>query len=126
MTHNKQNTEYVPPSKTIEKNDLNRLKELSIKLRRWHERLCGDNYGVVWENSNGKCYYVSYSGGRRCINNLGKKLKSEIIKIMSKYEHLVFYIQGDPRGPALYLIHKNEVDSTLPLASQYYKGQPIT
>ena len=101
------------------------LIRLSRRLRRWHERLCGDSYGVVEEEEDGRCFFLTYEGHRYRVRNMGRAAERRVAEIMAKFPELVYYIQGDPRGPALYILNKEDVDPALPLASQYLKGEPI-
>jgi len=77
------------------------LASLADALHRWHERLCTDTE----EEDSGRCYIVNgWSGRRFPTRNTGKRIRTQVARILTRYPALRFYEQGDPRGCALYIV----------------------
>lgn len=102
------------------------LRRISMALHRWHEYECGiDNGGIERDETTGKCFWYNAMTGKRSPHrdNETPALK-RLDKIMKRYPQLRAYVQGDPRGCALYLLRpqdapKGEEDS------HYSRGIPV-
>lgn len=119
----------------ISDNDARALRRISMTLRRWHELECGsgnDHYSfaikrdeatqkpyiVRWRNSDSKAYRVPTPDRER---GALKRLAA----IMARYPALQSYVQGDPRGCALYLLRPGDVPAGEDVGSYYSRGVAV-
>ena len=98
------------------------LRRISMTLHRWHELECGDGndyaswciargkkIGKVFEyDDNGKPYierhaHTSNTPTYTLIPDRERGARKRLAAIMANYPKLTAYIQGDPRGCALYI-----------------------
>ena len=86
--------------------DAEALRRISMTLRRWFERECGDDNGCIErDETTGKAYWLSsYNGRRSPIADRETGARKRLAAIMAKYPTLTAYVQGDPRGCALYIL----------------------
>ena len=94
--------------------DAQALRRISMTLRRWHEMGCGNGRGYIerdkktgapyWYNANAR--YLSANDPRAYtrIPDREKGALKRLAAIMARYPHLKAYVQGDPRGCALYIL----------------------
>jgi hypothetical protein len=103
------------------------LRRISLQLHRWHELECGiDNGAVERDETTGKTYWYDSMSGRRspCPDRETKALK-RLEKIMECYPTLRAYVQGDPRGCALYILRPGDVPDGANADSYYNHGVPV-
>ena len=110
------------------------LRRISMQLHRWHELECGvDNGGVERDEQTGKTYWYNAMTGRRtpCADREtgARKRLDAIIAArnarcvgQSSWAEISAYIQGDPRGAALYLIRSADVPKGESVDSYYTRG----
>jgi len=124
------------------------LRRISMTLQRWHERECGtDNGCIERDEETGKPYWVSewggqWSTGKRCrtaIPDREKGAHKRLAAILRKcnerrfiddaasvhqpnMDDLTAYIQGDPRGAALYIIRPDDVPEGCDVNAYYSRG----
>jgi len=114
-----------------------KLRKISMTLQRWHELECGIDGGCIERNEAGKPFWRSeYSGKLSPIADREKGAKKRLGHIigmrntrewaflgwpMSQVE-IKPYIQGDPRGAALYLIRPDDVPEGKNVDSYYSRG----
>ena len=114
-----------------------KLRKISMTLQRWHELECGIDGGCVERDEAGKPFWRSeYSGKLSPIADREKGAKKRLGHIigmrntrewaflgwpMSQVE-IKPYIQGDPRGAALYLIRPDDVPEGENVESYYSRG----
>lgn len=86
------------------------LRRISMQLHRWHELECGvDNGGVERDEKTGKCiWYNAMTGTRFPHRDMETPALKRLDKIMKRYPQIRAYVQGDPRGCALYLLRAND------------------
>lgn len=98
------------------------LRRISMTLHRWHELECGvGNGGVERDETTGKTYWYNAMTGRRTPTpDRETGALRRLAAIMTKYPHLMFYVQGDPRGAALYIIPKDKLGDKAP--DSYYSS----
>lgn len=100
------------------------LRRISMTLHRWHELECGDGNGCIErDETTGKTYWLNSMSGRRYPTpdretGAIKRLK----EIMSRYPTLGYYIQGDPRGAALYILRPGDVPAGCDADAYYSRG----
>jgi hypothetical protein len=100
------------------------LRRIAMQLHRWHELECGvDNGGVERDENTGKCYwYSSHTGKRYPTADRETGALKRLSKIMARYPDLSSYVQGDPRGAALYLLYPGCVPAGADPDSYYSRG----
>lgn len=122
-------------------NDYEALRRISMTLHRWHELECGDsNNYASWsierdgDEPDSKPFMVRHPYGRN-----GEPTKStrepiadretgahkRLAAIMSRHPTLQAYVQGDPRGCALYIIRPSDVIEGSSIDSYYSRGIAI-
>lgn len=81
------------------------LRRIAMTLHRWHEKECGDGYGCIErDETTGKAYWLNSMTGRRyAIADRENGAKKRLAAIAARFPALWFYVQGDPRGCALYV-----------------------
>ena len=100
------------------------LRRISMTLHRWHELECGVGNGCIErDETTGKTYWLNSMSGRRFPTpdretGAIKRLK----EIMSRYPTLGYYIQGDPRGAALYILRPGDVPAGCDADAYYSRG----
>lgn len=122
----------------ISNDDAWTLRRISLTLHRWHELECGDSneYGS-WaierdgDEPNSKPYMVRrhYRHGagkdtvsRTPIPDRETGARKRLAGIMERYTQLIAYVQGDPRGAALYILRKGDVPEGAEVDSYYSRG----
>ena len=113
------------------------LRRISMTLHHWHERECGDGNGCIErDETTGKTYWLnSYTGRRYPIPDRetgAQKRLAAIVEERNKRrgygvngapdECVQSYIQGDPRGAALYILRPDDVPEGQSPDSYYSRG----
>ena len=105
------------------------LRRISMTLQRWHELECGIDGGCVERDNDGKTYWKNEHSGRRApiadretgaLKRLENIMKSR--NIIRAEDPLSFYIQGDPRGAALYILRPQDIPEGKDPAAYYSRG----
>ena len=106
--------------------DANALHRISMTLHRWHERECGDAGGCIErdETTERPYWHDAYSGRRWPIPDRETGARKRLAAIMTCYPTLRAYVQGDPRGCALYVLRPGDA-SVGEEDSGYSRGLPI-
>lgn len=104
--------------------DAVRLRKDSMILRRWHELECGVGYGCVErDETTGKVAWRSSLTGRLSpFSDRETPTLKRIAAVMAKYPAFTSYIQGDPRGCALYILRPGDVPKGETADSYYSRG----
>ena len=109
----------------ISEDDARALRRISMTLRRWYEHECNgtiqrdegtDKPRHYWEDSRG-VHHKSYVIPDREAGAL-RRLKL----IMARYPSLDYYLQGDPRGCALYVLRPGDVPAREDKGAYYSRG----
>jgi hypothetical protein len=100
------------------------LRRISMTLHRWHEMECGVDGGCLErDEATGKTYWLnSYSGKRYLTPDRETGALKRLSAIMAHYPPMLGYVQGDPRGAALYIISKADVPTGADIDSYYSRG----
>jgi hypothetical protein len=108
----------------IDFNDANLLRRISMQLRNWHERECGVEGGCVErDETTGIPYWrSSYSGKRSKVRDMEAGALRRLALVMARYPTLTAYVQGDPRGAALYILRPGDVPEGERAESYYTRG----
>lgn len=114
-----------------------RLRRISMTLRRWHELECGSGDDFAdWaverdNNGEGVPYLVKHIHKRNGneARTIKKRIadretgaKKRLAKLLESKAGLSAYIQGDPRGAALYILRPGDVPEGREPMSYYYRG----
>jgi len=101
----------------ISTDDALALRRISMTLHRWHELECGDSndfssWGIERDETTGKPFMVSRPHTsnkvfRHSIADRETGALKRLDKLMERYPELAAYVQGDPRGAALYVYRKD-------------------
>ena len=107
-------------------NDVQTLRRISMTLRRWHDRECGDGNGCIErDEQTGMPFWVRHGGRgviRYAIPGRGKGGLRRPAAIMAKVPALSTYVQTDPRGAALYILRPGDVPEGKSAESYYSRG----
>lgn len=119
------------------------LRRIAMTLHRWHELECGDSNdyrswsivrgrgGKVFEyDDNGAPFIESHphSGGKVSYSRIPDRetgAKKRLAAIMARYPDLRAYIQGDPRGAALYILKPGDVPDGADVDAYYSRGVAV-
>ena len=87
------------------------LRRVAMTLHRWHELECGtDTGGVERDETTGKTYWYNAMTGRRSPTpDRETGALHRLAAIMARYPALSAYVQGDPRGAAVYVLRPGDV-----------------
>lgn len=111
------------------------LRRISMTLHRWHERECGDSNGCIerdkttgktfWLNANtGRRYHTPdrETGARKRLNRIISARNARAYVNGTPSSIIGAYIQGDPRGAALYILRPGDVPEGADASSYYTRG----
>jgi hypothetical protein len=121
----------------IASNDVDSLLRIERTLSRWSERECGDSnaycsWAIERDEETDKPYEVRHYYGhgqpdrmtKTAIPDREASAVRKLADIMAKYPNLLPYIQGDPRGCALYILTREQV-GTADIDSIYTRGVAV-
>jgi hypothetical protein len=128
----------------IDYQDAASLRRISMTLHRWHELECGDsNDHASWcvtrgrkdgggfvHDDNGKPYLERHSHSENkprysTIPDRETGALKRLAKIMGNYPNLSAYVQGDPRGAALYILRPGDVPEGKDVEAYYSRGLAV-
>jgi hypothetical protein len=98
----------------IDRDDAIALRRIAMTLHSWHELECGTDRGAIErDEATGKPFwrgYVNHSQIRSWpVPDREKAALQRLQAVMSRYPTLSYYVQGDPRGAALYILRPGDV-----------------
>lgn len=108
----------------ISTDDALALRRISMTLHRWHELECGDDYGYIERDEDtGRPYWLNSRTMRRSpIADRETGALRRLAGIMARYPNLASYVQGDPRGAALYILRPGDVPAGCDVGAYYSRG----
>jgi hypothetical protein len=108
----------------ISRDDAFALRRIAMTLHRWHEMECGVDAGGVErdETTGAVTWYNSYTGRRSPYRDAETGALKRLGAIMGRYPGLLPYVQGDPRGAALYVLRAVDVPAGADVDSCYSRG----
>lgn len=118
----------------ISPDDALALRRISMTLHRWHELECGDSneycsFGIERDEDTGRPYMVvcpnSGATRRHAIADRERGALKRLAAIMARYPSLRSYVQGDPRGAALYILRPGDVPEGADVDSYYSRGLAV-
>ena len=110
--------------------DAESLRRISNQLHRWYELECGvDAGGVERDEQTGKVTWYSSRTGERSPypdreTGAVKRLQGIIAARNNRVSDapVSYYLQGDPRGAALYIIRAGDVPEGADVSAYYTRG----
>lgn len=122
MTKHRDNTFATLARLGIAHADAAILVRASATLRTWHEHEC--NGTKQQDEATGHWYWYNPNTGRKIgrTPDLEAGAKRRIAAVMARYPTLTAYIQGDPRGCALYILRPGDVLEGHSVDSCYSRG----
>lgn len=110
--------------------DAQKLRILANAMHRWDEKQCGDVDGTCIEyDDDGTCWEtwetrVGPRGRRKTVDQSAAHQR-RLKRIMARYPELAAYEQTDPRGCALYIYRKDQLQGRDVYASYSSVGCPV-
>lgn len=120
------------------------LRRISMTLHRWHELECGGTEGpesryslelahgrrikggFEYDEDNGATYLLyHWHDGKttnRRIPDREKGARKRLGALLARYPGFSAYVQGDPRGCALYVLRPSDVKAGEDVSSVYTRG----
>jgi len=108
--------------------EVKKLRKISNTLRRWFERECGNDCGVIErDEETGKPFFRNDRGRRWPVPDLEAGAEKRLSAIMAarngrEVGTLATYIQTDPRGAALYILRPGDVPDGKGADAYYSRG----
>jgi hypothetical protein len=129
----------------ISLDDATALRRISMTLHRWHELECGDSNdycstALVRGRKNGKEFTYDEAGSpffETHYHHGDAKAKyhatpdrergalKRLARIMARYPGFASYVQGDPRGCALYILRPGDVPTGKEADAYYSRGVAV-
>ena len=100
------------------------LRRISMALRRWYEHECNGAIQRDGDCGDGLPYWHSTFDGRKLYRAPDRERGAlkRLSDIMARYPDLTPYIQGDPRGCALYILRPGDVPAGKEADAYYNRG----
>lgn len=112
--------------------DAEALRRIAMQLHRWHELECGTSDGhIERDESTGKVYFYNARAryldpkdprAYHAIPDRETAARKRLASIMARYPALRYYVQGDPRGAALYILRPGDVPEGKDADCYYSRG----
>lgn len=116
----------------ISYDDATALRRISMTLHRWHELECGTENGAIqrdertgkayWYNANSRYLGANDPRALSPARDMETPALERLGAIMARYPALGFYVQGDPRGAALYILRSGDVPAGEDAGAYYSRG----
>ena len=102
------------------------LRRIEMTLHRWAEAECN---GDITRDEATQVPYRQYGSGKgpfltTRVADREKGALARLAKITARHPHLVAYHQGDPRGCALYILRREDVEG-VDINAHYSKGWAV-
>lgn len=111
----------------IDPADAATLRRIAMTLHAWHEAECGtETGGIERDEETGRTYWYHAGTGHRspCQDRETGALR-RLAEIMLRYPAFGYYAQGDPRGPALYILRPGDVPEGEDPSTWYSRGLAV-
>lgn len=109
---NKMDCVFALVAAGISRSDAEGLRRIAMTLHRWHEMECGVSNGCITrDEETGKPYWQwsTLKAPMQPIADREKGALNRLAGIMAKYPAMTSYVQGDPRGCALYILRAGDI-----------------
>ncbi len=126
MARNENNLHQVTAA-GIAYDDAEALRRISMTLKRWFEHECNGAIQRDGERGDGAPFWHSTFDGRKLYRAPDRERGAlrRLDKIMARYPDLKPYVQGDPRGCALYILRPGDVPEGKDADAYYSRGVPV-
>lgn len=106
--------------------EADKLRLIELTLQRWSERECGtDNGCIERDETTNKPYWLNSTTMRRWpIPDRETGALKRLAGIMANHPTLTYYHQTDPRGCALYILKRSDVQDAA-IDSVYTRGVAV-
>ena len=108
------------------------LRRISLTLSRWSEHECNGAIQRDGDNGDGLPYWFNVNTGRKVCRvpdreaGAMRRLKAIVAGVnvsrAGKVGPLSYYVQGDPRGAALYILRPGDVPDGADASGYYSRG----
>jgi len=107
--------------------DAKTLRRISMTLRRWYEHECNGAIQRDGDRGDGLPFWHNTNTGRKICRAPDRERGAlkRLEKIMACYPELKTFVQGDPRGCALYLLRPDDVPAGKDADAYYSRGIPV-
>ena len=112
----------------ISHDDALALCSISMTLHRWHVLESGTEYwGIERDEETGAPYCVNSRTRRRAHRVADREASAlkRLATIMARYPWISAYVQGDPRGVALYILRPGDVPKGGDVETYYSRGLAV-
>lgn len=109
-----------------------KLRRISMTLHRWHELECGNSnnwasWAIERDEETDIPYLVTHHYNqnkptRRRVADRETGAKKRLAAILESKPGISAYIQGDPRGAALYILRPGDIPEGAEPMSHYHRG----
>lgn len=103
------------------------LRRISMTLRRWYTLECNGDISRDLSDQPYRHYGRGTVGPFQTVRCPDKETaaRKRLADIMARYPTLGFYIQGDPRGAALYILRPGDVPAGQDADAYYSRGVAV-
>ena len=111
----------------ISRDEAAKLRRISLTLHSWHEHECNGTIQRDGDNGDGAPAWYNPDTCKRigpAIDRERGALK-RLAAIMARHPTLASYVQGDPRGCALYILRPGDVPEGQNAESYYSRGVAV-
>jgi hypothetical protein len=107
--------------------DARALRRISLTLRRWYEHECNGAIQRDGERGDGAPFWHSTFDGRKIYRAPDRERGAlkRMAALMARYPALTPYVQGDPRGCAVYVLRPGDVPEGKDADAYYSRGIPV-
>lgn len=107
--------------------DADKLRRIAMTLHRWHELECGVGNGCIErdETTRKPYWHDSLSNRRWPVSDRETGALKRLDAIMKGYPDFTAYVQGDPRGAALYIVRKSDIPEGGDIDAYYSRGMAV-
>jgi hypothetical protein len=107
--------------------DARALRRISLTLRRWYEHECNGAIQRDGERGDGRPFWHSTFDGRKICRSPDRERGAlkRMAALMARYPALTPYVQGDPRGCAVYVLRPGDVPEGKDADAYYSRGIPV-
>jgi hypothetical protein len=108
----------------VSHDDAKALRRISMTLKRWSEHECNGAIQRDGSAGDGVPYWYNTNTARRLYRAPDRERGAlkRLVRIMASYPNLTHYVQGDPRGCALYILRPDDVPAGKDADAYYSRG----